>query len=94
MRAAMARWMVPALAGLLLAGCNAPESTRTHFGAATRANLAAMVAAPADLAHGAQSGAADGVFAARGVAAYRAAGMVNSLPAAEGNSAAGGKGGS
>jgi pilus assembly protein CpaD len=65
---------------------NSPSS---NFGCATEANLAAMVANPADLAKGRSSATADGAVLARGVELYRSGNLSKSLSGNSGYSTGG-----
>lgn len=65
---------------------NGPSS---NFGCATEANLAAMVADPADLVKGKTSNSADGAALARGVDLYRSGGLAKTLSGNSGYSTSG-----
>jgi pilus assembly protein CpaD len=65
---------------------NSDNSPSSNFGCATEADLAAMVANPADLAKGRVSGTADGAVLARGVELYRSGKLSNTLSGKGGDS--------
>jgi len=65
---------------------NLPSS---NYGCATEANLAAMIANPADLVKPKQGGKADGTVAARGVELYRSGKLAKSLSGNSGYSTSG-----
>jgi pilus assembly protein CpaD len=65
---------------------NAPSS---NYGCATEANLAQMVANPADLVRGRQTGPANGAVLARGVELYQSGGLAKTLSGNSGYSTSG-----
>jgi pilus assembly protein CpaD len=75
---------------------NPDNTSSSNFGCATEANLAAMVANPADLARGRPSGMADGEALARGVELYKSGNLAKTLSGSSGYSTSGlsGTGGS
>jgi pilus assembly protein CpaD len=77
---------------------NSDNSPSSNFGCATEANLAAIVANPADLAKGRSSTTADGAVLAHGVELYRSGNLSKSLSgsgySSSGLSGAGGSGSS
>jgi pilus assembly protein CpaD len=68
---------------------NPDNSASSNFGCATEANLAAMVANPADLARGRPSVVADGEALARGVELYRSGNLAKTLSGSSGYSTSG-----
>jgi pilus assembly protein CpaD len=68
---------------------NPDNSSSSNFGCATEANLAAMVANPADLARGRPNGPADGDALARGVELYKAGNLAKTLSGSSGYSSSG-----
>jgi pilus assembly protein CpaD len=68
---------------------NPDNSSSSNFGCATEANLAAMVANPADLARGRPSGVADGAALARGVELYQSGNLAKTLSGSSGYSTSG-----
>jgi pilus assembly protein CpaD len=75
---------------------NPANSPSSNYGCATEANLAQMVANPADLVRGRQTGPANGAVLARGVELYQSGGLAKSLSGKGGYSTSGlsGAGGS
>jgi len=68
---------------------NLANSPSSNYGCATEANLAQMVANPADLVRGRQTGPASGAVLARGVELYQSGGLAKTLSSNSGSSTTG-----